>query len=340
MVGIGFLVVEDVFYFMNSFVQMSGDMGSILQMFLIRVIGAGPYSHFLYTGLTGMGIAWYITRTDQTRTQRLLIGLGLAALGVGSHFLWNSPFLSSVAEDGSLTGFLTYATVKGLPILIGVAIVVRMARGRDRRWFERLAANPALAGDLPPDDLRELSGLWRRLSGRRAAGRAKGPAGRKLRGQIQREEIALALAASDVAGPQDAELLRRRATLQDLRARFDALPVLATGAFSPGSPGAAASAVAPAGWTPSVTPDTRGQVPGGGPTIAPTSAPALAAPAWAPTHRVPPEGMQAWTAPDPAGPPIDLGGGLPVAVAERLGDWARVVASNGWTGWVDARRLV
>ena len=37
---------------------------------------------------------------------------------------------------------------------------------------------------------------------------------------------------------------------------------------------------------------------------------------------------------------MTLSAGLDVTVAERAGDWARVVAVNGWTGWVDARRLV
>ena len=64
------------------------------------------------------------------------------------------------------------------------------------------------------------------------------------------------------------------------------------------------------------------------------------APAWAPTHTVPPEGMTAWPTPDPQTSGVQLGGGLPVAVAERTGDWAHVVTSNGWSGWVDGRRLV
>jgi SH3-like domain-containing protein len=34
-----------------------------------------------------------------------------------------------------------------------------------------------------------------------------------------------------------------------------------------------------------------------------------------------------------------LAAGLPVAVVERRGGWARVVASNGWSGWVDGSRL-
>jgi hypothetical protein len=37
---------------------------------------------------------------------------------------------------------------------------------------------------------------------------------------------------------------------------------------------------------------------------------------------------------------VSLGGRLELVVVERAGDWARVVAVNGWSGWVDGRRLV
>jgi hypothetical protein len=63
-----------------------------------------------------------------------------------------------------------------------------------------------------------------------------------------------------------------------------------------------------------------------------------AAAAFAPTHTVPPQGMQAWAAPDPAGAVVaTLGGGLPIQVTEVRGAWANIVCSNGWTGWVDGR---
>lgn len=57
------------------------------------------------------------------------------------------------------------------------------------------------------------------------------------------------------------------------------------------------------------------------------------------THIVPTGGMQAWPAPDPSLAAQDLGGGLPLRVVEYRGAWAFVQAENGWTGWVDARRL-
>jgi hypothetical protein len=69
---------------------------------------------------------------------------------------------------------------------------------------------------------------------------------------------------------------------------------------------------------------------------APQAQPVAAA--FAPTHTVPPQGMQAWAAPDPAGAVVaTLGGGLPIQVTEVRGAWANILCSNGWTGWVDGR---
>jgi hypothetical protein len=70
----------------------------------------------------------------------------------------------------------------------------------------------------------------------------------------------------------------------------------------------------------------------------PAQQPQPAAAAFGPTHTVPPQGMQAWAAPDPNGAVVaTLGGGLPIQVTEVRGAWARVLCSNGWTGWVDGR---
>jgi len=61
---------------------------------------------------------------------------------------------------------------------------------------------------------------------------------------------------------------------------------------------------------------------------------------WTPTHAVPTGGTRAWADPDPAQDPITtLEARVRLSIAERRGDWARVVGSNGWTGWVDARVL-
>lgn len=71
------------------------------------------------------------------------------------------------------------------------------------------------------------------------------------------------------------------------------------------------------------------------PAPAPPSPPAAA---WQPTHRIPTGGLDGYPTSDRSvAVPIDPG--VPVQVIERAGDWARIVASNGWTAWVDGRRL-
>lgn len=62
---------------------------------------------------------------------------------------------------------------------------------------------------------------------------------------------------------------------------------------------------------------------------------------WPWTHLVPAGGIPAWAAPDPSRPPVvNLAERLRLVIGQRAGDWALVRAQNGWSGWVDGRRLV
>ena len=62
---------------------------------------------------------------------------------------------------------------------------------------------------------------------------------------------------------------------------------------------------------------------------------------WSPTHVVPTGGMAAWDAPVSARPPVArLSERVELLVTARVGAWAQVRASNGWSGWVDGRLLV
>ncbi|HEY8674482.1 MAG TPA: SH3 domain-containing protein [Candidatus Dormibacteraeota bacterium] len=97
----------------------------------------------------------------------------------------------------------------------------------------------------------------------------------------------------------------------------------------------APSSTLPAPSFASPTPAAGGYTPLSG---QPAQQPQHATAAFAPTHTVPPQGMQAWAAPDPNGAVVaTLGGGLPIQITEVRGAWAHVLCSNGWTGWVDGR---
>ncbi|MEV4441937.1 hypothetical protein AB0K09_23600, partial [Streptomyces sp. NPDC049577] len=66
----------------------------------------------------------------------------------------------------------------------------------------------------------------------------------------------------------------------------------------------------------------------------------MTADGFAPTHVVPGHGLPTWAAPDAATPTEPLDPLLPVQLLDRRGDWGRVLCSNGWSAWVDARLLI
>jgi len=109
------------------------------------------------------------------------------------------------------------------------------------------------------------------------------------------------------------------------------------------------------GWTGWV--DARRLAPLGGALVTPaaTAAPVVTTPAvtaptpvvtapmtavWQATSQVPAGGLPAWATPDPSQAPVaQLAERIQLRVEETLGAWARVSAENGWSGWVDGRRL-
>jgi len=80
-------------------------------------------------------------------------------------------------------------------------------------------------------------------------------------------------------------------------------------------------------------------------TPAPVVTPAVAVTApmpaiWQAACQVPAGGLPAWATPDPAQAPVaQLAERVQLRVEETRGAWSRVSAENGWTGWVDGRRL-
>jgi RsiW-degrading membrane proteinase PrsW (M82 family) len=328
LVGLGFTLAEDMYYFFAHFVGQAGasDLGGLFEGFFIRIIVGGPYSHVLMTGLSGMGFAYFVTRPDVPRQRRLLVAVGLYAAAVATHFVWNSPLLEDLlGSNPGPTDWLIYGTVKGLPFLILLAVLVRIAIRREQRWVRESLTEEVASGLVTPQELDSLDDPLGRRAARKAVGARKGVAGERLMARLQSAQIALAVAKTGSAADRDRRIAANRELIRDLRAQLAALPDLAP---VPRPAGSDAGAVAAAGAAAGAL---------GSAAVAPAPPAAVA---FAPTHRVPPEGLPAWPVPDPAGPSIPLGGGLELEVIQRVADWAQVRASNGWTGWVDGRRLV
>jgi protease PrsW len=224
--GLGFAVVEDVFYFMGVF---GGHPNGVLQGFFVRVVASGLYSHVLYTGLVGMGIGYLVSRRErQPLKRRIAVLAALSAAAVLGHFLWNSPLLDLFPAQpwsGADLLMIPVATaVKGLPLLAFETLAVVLARRRERRWLHGALAEEIGGPGISAIELATLEHPRRR---RAAVGdmrtRAGAHAAALLR-RLQKEQVNLAMIRSKVASGDDPALIEQRAYCGSLRDALRAIP--------------------------------------------------------------------------------------------------------------------
>ncbi|MGZ4113977.1 MAG: PrsW family intramembrane metalloprotease [Actinomycetota bacterium] len=229
LVGLGFAIVEDVFYFIAVY---GGSTAAVLSGFWVRVVSAGLYGHVLYTALSGMGLAYFVTRRGEVPLARrfaVMIGLLLAAMA--AHALWDSPLFDFVPRGpltlGNALLIPLAMAVKGLPFLIFLAALVWLARRREERWFASIMTSEVGLGGITEEELEVLTRprLRRRVvrEMRRRAGRETA----RLLRRLQKEQINLAMVRTRVDRDDDPDLVPQRdrcmrlraALLQDPRAR-------------------------------------------------------------------------------------------------------------------------
>jgi hypothetical protein len=237
--GLGFAIVEDVFYFMSVF---GGKPADVLAGFYVRVLSSGLYGHVLYTGLTGMGIGSFVSRrSEATRTRRWLTAAGLCLAGVAGHFLWNSPLLDlfpkRVAGFGDIVRIPIAAAVKGVPLLIVLAVMVRLARAREHRWLREVLGSEVGEVGLRPDELEVLARPGDRRRARREMRARAGTRAAALLKRLQREQINLAMVRARAASADHPDVVRQREYCMSLRNALMAMPGAApavSGTFDPG----------------------------------------------------------------------------------------------------------
>jgi hypothetical protein len=226
MCGLGFAVVEDVFYFVGIF---GGTTGGVIAGFYVRVVSSGLYGHVLYSGLTGMGIAYLVSRRDDVRrSRRLAVAAALFGTGVAGHFLWDSPFLDLFPKTiHGLANTLQVpvaAAIKGLPLLLVVVVLVNLARRRERRWLETALRSEVDTPALTRTELGILLDARARQRSRRDMRTRAGAGAERLLRRLQREQINLAMVRTRVATPDDPALLAQRELCKSLRSGLLAMP--------------------------------------------------------------------------------------------------------------------
>ena len=226
MVGLGFALVEDVFYFIAIF---GGTTGGVLAGFYVRVVSSGFYGHVLYTGLAGMGVAYFVSRRGEvTFGRRLAVALGLFAAGVAGHFLWNSPWLNFFPETvngpGDWLRIPLAAAVKGAPLLLFVVVLVNLARRRERMWLEAALRSEVGSPALSEPELRVLLNPPARRRSRREMKARAGQGAERLLRRLQKEQINLAMVRTRAEADDAPEVVRQRELCRSLRDALLSIP--------------------------------------------------------------------------------------------------------------------
>jgi RsiW-degrading membrane proteinase PrsW (M82 family) len=226
MCGLGFAIVEDVFYFVSMF---GGTSGGVLAGFYVRVVSSGLYGHVLYTGLSGMAVASFVSsRGRSTLRRRVAISAALLLTAVAGHFLWNSPLLdvfpSGVHGVRDVLMIPVAAAVKGVPLLIVVIVLVKLARRRESRWLEAALRSETHTPAVTTTELGILLDPAARRRSRRDMRARAGEGASKLLRRLQREQINLAMLHTRAATDTDPALLAQRELCASLRSALAAMP--------------------------------------------------------------------------------------------------------------------
>jgi protease PrsW len=219
MAGLGFAVVEDVFYFI---VRFGGSAEAVLLGFFVRVIASGLYSHVLWSGLVGIGVGYFVGRKGEASlTRRLWVALGLFLAAVVGHFLWNSPlfdlFPPRLSTGVALLQVLGAAAVKGFPLLVVVGMMVALARRREHRWLRAALVSEVGREGILEEEVAVLSNPRRRRRARRELRLRAGPGAAAMLKRFHKAQVNLAMIATRAPGDDHPDLLNQRRYCRALR---------------------------------------------------------------------------------------------------------------------------
>lgn len=225
MIGLGFQVMENVQYFVHAAAQSGGSgIGAVIETFFVRVLLAGLYSHMLFTGLLGFGFAYFITRkgTESWGKRAGIFTLFIVA-SWAAHFVWNSPWLDSLQQNG-VGAFVVTLVIKGLPFLALLVIMAVVARRRETEAFSRLMAEEVGGDVVTQEEFQVLRSGRRRRQVVRSVKRQKGPVAAKTAKRLMREQMNLALFHSKVDLPGHPAIEMQRDKIRHLKAQLAGTP--------------------------------------------------------------------------------------------------------------------
>jgi RsiW-degrading membrane proteinase PrsW (M82 family) len=170
-IATGFAFTENIEYFGRAFVTYGFGSATtgVIAAFILRGVLA-PFTHPLFTGMTGIGIG--VAARTTSRKVRVFAPLAGYVCAVLLHSLWNSS-----ATLGGADTFLVVYFLVILPILGAMVALVVWQRRREQRVVAAQLPGMAAAGWIADSEVSLLSSLtgrrgWRAAVRKRAGGHA------------------------------------------------------------------------------------------------------------------------------------------------------------------------
>jgi protease PrsW len=166
MVGLGFAVTENAFYYAGALVEGADVFTAVI---VIRGVFS-PFAHPLFTSMFGIGLA-VAGETARFRALPPILGLGAA---VFLHGLWNAAtFLGP--------GFFLVYLFVFVPLFIAVVVAAVLASAREARLIRAYLAPDVHSGLLTADEVEKLASSRLRRQAEREATRLGGESGKQAR---------------------------------------------------------------------------------------------------------------------------------------------------------------
>lgn len=218
MAGLGFAMTENILYYGRA-IQKGPDMLKVV--FILRGMAA-PFSHPLFTSMTGIGLGW--SRQSQKPFVKIVVPLLGFMLAILMHATWNG----SAAFGGGWGFFITYFMVMG-PAFVVILMVIHFSLRREGRLVQEFLYGDYQQGFFDRHEYEKLSTIRGRMGMSWNAFWSHGFSGWRLRNRYNQMASELAFHRSRVArgmarNPQDAEERERLylAHLQELRRQLAA----------------------------------------------------------------------------------------------------------------------
>ncbi|PYS24159.1 MAG: PrsW family intramembrane metalloprotease [Acidobacteria bacterium] len=217
MVGLGFAMTENILYYGRA---VQGGAGALTFIFILRGMAA-PFSHPLFTSMTGIGLGW--SRQSNNGFVKVVMPFLGFMLAVFLHATWNGT-----ATYGGAAGFFAgYFLIMG-PTFIITLMVIFFSLRREGRIVRQFLYPDYQRGFFDAQEYEKLCTIRGRMGMSWNAMTTKGFSGWRTRMRCNQMASELAFHRSRVARgfARDPQMAQEREnaylyTLQELRRRFD-----------------------------------------------------------------------------------------------------------------------